>query len=165
MWPSPTRICSIQGDSTRMHGAHPAAVDAMTTDMADTRDAGVMVEIRFQITWPVLAAGRDSNSPNSPGRQFPVMCPPQSRQINVVVCPTWTLLNVTIIGTFVSPMGLIWKTATLWLLAPANGWIIKWGTGKQMPSSSLGWVWPVHGGYAQVGPARQYDGVGRRCCC
>jgi hypothetical protein len=96
-----------------MHGTRLAVVDAVTTDMADAGDTGAVVTVRLQITLPVSAMGRGSNSPNSPGRQFPVMCLFHSRGINVVVCPTQTFINVTIIRMFVSPVGLMWRTATL----------------------------------------------------
>ncbi len=51
-----------------MHGMCLAAVDAMITDVVDTGDVRAAVKIYLQITWPVLATGKDSNSPNSPGR-------------------------------------------------------------------------------------------------
>jgi hypothetical protein len=50
-----------------MHGMCPVAVDNTTIDVVDTGDVGSTVKICLQITCPVLAAGRDSNSPNPRG--------------------------------------------------------------------------------------------------
>jgi hypothetical protein len=104
------------------HRERAEGVHIATTEVADAGDAGAMVQIHLEFTWPVLAVGSNSNSPSSPGQQLPVMCLPNSRGINVVVvCPTQTFINITIIGMFDSPVGLMWRTAILQSLAPSNG--------------------------------------------
>jgi hypothetical protein len=55
-----------------------------------------------------------------PGQHFPVMCLPHSRDINVAKCHTQTFIKGTATRMFVSPVGLMCKTATHQLHAHFN---------------------------------------------
>ncbi len=83
-------------------------------------------------------------------------------------CPTWSFTNVTIIGRFVSPVGLMWWMATPKSLAPSNRQIIKQGTCKQMHSSSLR-LGMTHAWWICISQSCQAIGttdcVGQRSCC
>ena len=110
-------------DTTMVWGMRPEAVDAVTIDAADVEAAWDTDALLLQPTWLILATGRDTNSPYLeafPGQFFLVMCLPHSRNSNMVECHTQAFIKGTATGMFVSPAGLMWKTATHQLHARFN---------------------------------------------
>jgi hypothetical protein len=130
----------MQVGTTRVQATRPEVVDAVTTDVAEAEAAWDTDALFLRPTWPILAMGWDTKNPYleaSPGKFFLVMCLSRSRNINMGECHTQTFIKATATEMFVSPAGLMRKTATHPLHARFSKLINRRDTRKLMPSSSL----------------------------